>query len=153
MPIYNFGITYRSGEKVSEYKNFTSIDISELKKLFTMARSKQCHQQLEDWYFWNATLETKAESSDDIIISKDGNSLRINTDRFDLNETLYLKNVLHYGKKSFQTTVQINIHVGGCQKVRVKFDDEVPKTRAGQYEIIKGKDRDYPIQVINKMTS
>ena len=38
IPIYNFGITYRSGEKVINDKNFTSINISELKKLYTMLR-------------------------------------------------------------------------------------------------------------------
>jgi hypothetical protein len=134
-------------------KNVTSIDISELKKLFTMVRSDQCHLQLGDWYFWNATLKANAKSSDDLVISKDGNSLMINTDRFDLNETLDLMNVKHYGSKSFQTTVRINIHVGGCQKVGVKFNDKVPMAEGGQYVITETENRDYPVREIRLMTS
>jgi hypothetical protein len=38
----------------------------------------------------------------------------INTDKFNFNQTLYLKNVKFYGDESATALVRINIHVGGC---------------------------------------
>ena len=81
-----------------------------------------CSDQLNDWEIWNGTLKSYAVSNDDILISKDNNSIAINTDNFGFNETLYLRNVQHYGKNSAIALVKINIYVGGCQKVKVKFN-------------------------------
>lgn len=79
-------------------QKYAHIDITGLKKVFSMSKS-HCSAQLADFNLYDDDKITLFESTSAIeVISS--NAIAVNTENFNWNKTIYLKNTLYYGTNS-----------------------------------------------------
>ena len=106
-----------------------------------------CSSQLDTWNAYDETGNSLFVNNSNIKIQENGNEIKISTENFNWNQTIYLKNDLQYGASSAQAIVELKFNVSGCNLVGLLFNPEIPTnniTRMKEYYMLNG----FPYQLI-----
>jgi len=110
-----------------------------------------CSSQLSSWNLYDESGSKLLVSNANITIQNYGNNLKISTENFNWNHTVYLKNDLYYGSTSSQASIKLIFTVKRCDLVKIKFSDKAPllEPRHSEYYMINN----FPIQKVEQLTT